>query len=161
MNSTVIRKATPADVPSMLRLINNLAAYEKAANEVALSEAQLLDDGFGDHPAFSALVAEVAGEVVGMALYYPRYSTWKGRTLYLEDLVVDEPHRRKGIGRALLLELIRIADASSAARLEWQVLDWNEPAIAFYRELGVAFDDEWLNCRLTSTDLKTILKKEL
>lgn len=161
VNSFNIRSANAEDVSGMLKLIQDLAAYEKAADQVVLTEEQLREDGFGTHPAYKALVAEVEGAIVGLALYYPRYSTWKGRTLYLEDLVVDERFRRKGIGRQLLVELMRIATKERVARLEWQVLDWNEPAVAFYRSLHVEFDREWINCRLVPDTMNTILTEKL
>ena len=152
-----IRFGNAADAPGIHALILELATYEKAADQVQLTVDQLREDGFGKDPAYEVLIAEMDGEVVGMALFYPRYSTWKGRTLYLEDLVVKESQRREGIGRALFDELVRIAADRKAARLEWQVLDWNEPAIAFYERWQSAIDGEWLNCRLTQEQLSAYL----
>jgi GNAT superfamily N-acetyltransferase len=122
-----IRKGEQGDVPDLLRLIKALAVYEKAADEVILTEEDLLRDGFGAQPKFQLLVAEMNQEIVGIAVYYDRYSTWKGRTLYLEDLIVEESKRRLGLGQELLKALIQIAEKEGVERLEWQVLDWNKP----------------------------------
>ncbi len=142
-----IRKGEPRDVADLLRMIKALATYEKAADEVIVSEEDLLRDGFGSNPKFQLLVAEMNQKIVGIALYYDRYSTWKGRTLYLEDLIVEESQRRLGIGKALLKELVKIADEEEVERLEWQVLEWNKPAIEFYQKLGAIVDTEWYNCK--------------
>jgi predicted N-acetyltransferase YhbS len=142
-----IRWATVADVPAVLAMIKELAEYENASDQVTLTEDQLRADGF-DEKRFEILVAETDSEVVGIAFFYPRYSTWKGHTLYLEDLIVKEEQRRKGIGCALFEELLRISKERKCARLEWQVLDWNEPAIAFYEKMEANIDGEWLNCKM-------------
>lgn len=155
-----VREAQESDVAGILQLIRELAIYENAGDEVSIDEETLLRDGFSEKKSYSALVAEANGEIIGMALYYPRYSTWKGKTLYLEDLVVAEAHRRMGVGKVLFLRLAQIAAEEEAARLEWQVLEWNEPAIAFYEQLDTAFDKEWVNCRLTGDQLKQYLQKK-
>ncbi len=144
-----IRSGKREDVPALLRLIKALAVFEKAGDEVEIGEEELLRDGFGKHPQFSFLLAEnEAGECLGIALYYYRYSTWKGRSLYLEDLVVDERFRRKGVGKALFDELLKIAKLKGVRRFHWQVLDWNESAIEFYKKYEVEMEDDWLNCSM-------------
>lgn len=130
-------------------MIRELAMYEKAPQEVTITEEELLRDGFGKSPAYRFIVGLVDDEVGGFALFYPRYSTWKGRTLYLEDLLVKEQFRRSGLGTALFDEVVERARSEEAQRLEWQVLEWNTPAIDFYKKYSSAFDSEWINGRLT------------
>ena len=129
----------------MMRLIHELALYEKARNEVVASEATLLKYGFGENPLFVSWVAELDGHIVGMALCYIRYSTWKGPILYLEDLVVTESHRSKGIGKLLFEKCLDYAKTQGYPRMIWQVLDWNQPAIEFYKQYQASFDAKWLN----------------
>ncbi len=136
------------DAESMLTLIKELAEYERSGDEVAIGSEDLIRDGFSERPAFQAVLAERRTEVLGMALLYERYSTWKGRTLYLEDLIVTESARGQGIGEALLKECISMAEKGNYKRLEWQVLDWNKPAIEFYRKMKVELDETWINCRM-------------
>ncbi|MEX2595441.1 MAG: GNAT family N-acetyltransferase [Salibacteraceae bacterium] len=147
MNLT-LREGRPEDVPQLLRLIKALAIYEKAENEVIVTEAQLLNDGFGENPLFHLMVAESDKTVIGIALYYFAYSTWKGKYLYLEDFVVDERHRGKGIGKQLFESVINKAKEHKVKRMGWQVLDWNEPAIRFYEHFDADLSSEWLNGRL-------------
>lgn len=144
----VIRLGTKEDVPALLQLINELAIYEKAPDEVVISVDNLLRDGFGENPLFGFFVAEVMGDVVGAALYYFKYSTWKGKCLYLEDLIVKEEKRCQGIGGKLFQRVAQKAKDEQVGRLEWQVLDWNAPAIAFYQKLGAEISSEWLNGRM-------------
>lgn len=153
-NEVVVRKAKPEDIPAVHQLIVDLAVFEKAPKEVELTVSQLRDDAFGDRSIVEILVAEADREVVGAALFYEKYSTWKGRGVHLEDFVVKEEHRRRGIGSLLFEEVIRIARERGYARMDWQVLDWNESAIAFYRKYGAALTDEWLDGRFTREDLK-------
>ena len=143
-----IRKGTKADLPAALELINELAVYEKAPEQVENSVARIEEDGFGEDPVFGFFVAEEEGEVKGMALHYYRYSTWKGKSLYLEDLIVREADRGKGMGKLLLDAIVMEAKAQNCYQVNWQVLDWNEPAIRFYEKLGAELDGEWINCRL-------------
>lgn len=149
MASLKIRKGTPKDIPELLNLIKELAAYENEPDAVIVTEEILLNDGFGEKPAFEFLVAEKDETVVGIALYYYQYSTWKGRSLYLEDVIVKESERMQGIGGMLMNELISISKKEKMKRLDWQVLDWNQPAISFYKKYNTQFDNEWINCRLT------------
>lgn len=129
----------------MMRLIHELALFEKAPEEVFATEDTLLTYGFGENPLFVSWVAELNGTVVGMALCYVRYSTWKGPVLYLEDLVVTQSCRGKGIGKKLFEACVEFARIQGYPRLVWQVLDWNQPAIEFYKKYQAIFDGEWLN----------------
>ena len=144
-----IRRAVKEDCKAMMQLINELALYEKAPEEVTVDFEHFVESGFGEKPVWWAFVAEVDRKVIGFALYYIRYSTWKGQRLYLEDILVNEPFRGKGIGKLLFERLIEEAKEKKFSGMVWQVLNWNEPAINFYKKFeGVTFDDEWLNCAL-------------
>lgn len=143
----LIREGKKEDLPAVLDLIRALAVYERAGQEVAITVADLERDGFGDRPIFHLFVAEVSGQVQGMALYYYKYSTWKGRCLYLEDLVVHEVLRGQGLGGALFEAVVARSRTEGVSRMEWQVLDWNEPAIRFYKRYNALLDPEWLNGR--------------
>ena len=132
-------------------LIVELARYERAEKEVALTVETLMSDMAEGR--FECFVAEASGQIVGIALHHARYSTWKGLTWYLEDLVVTESWRGQGVGRSLFLAVVAHARSVNAKRLEWQVLDWNESAIGFYKSLGASLTDTWLNGRLTAEDL--------
>ena len=149
-----IRDAVPADTSDLLRLIRELAGYEREPDAVEATEADLRRHLFDPGPKVFALVAEVDGSVVGMAIYFVSFSTWTGRHgLYLEDLFVEPAHRSQGIGRALMLALARQAVDRGYQRLEWAVLDWNQPAIGFYRALGAIPMDEWTTFRLAGEAL--------
>ncbi len=144
----IIRKATAEDCPRMLELVLELAIYEREPDAVTVTEAHFTESGFGEHPVWWAFVAEQEGVVVGMALYYIRFSTWKGQRMYLEDLLVTEKARRHGIGTMLMQALIDEAKEKQYSGIAWQVLDWNEPAINFYKKLDASLDGEWINCTL-------------
>lgn len=153
----LIREATPADVGRIRELVADLARYEKAEDQVKATEDQLRDALFDPRPAAYALVAEVDGRVVGFALYFLNFSTWEGtHGIYLEDLFVDPDHRGTGLGKALLTRLAAIAHERGYARVEWWVLDWNEPSIDFYRRLGAVPMDEWTVFRLTGDPLERL-----
>ncbi|MCB9261478.1 MAG: GNAT family N-acetyltransferase [Flavobacteriales bacterium] len=141
----VVRKGRKEDVSDLLKLIKELAVYERQPEAVIVSEAQLLEDGFGSNPLYGLFVAELDEQVVGISLFYVRYSTWKGKCVYLEDLIVTEKHRRKGVGSALFEATLNFAKLNCYNRLNWQVLDWNTPAIDFYKKYEASFDGEWLN----------------
>ena len=151
-----IRKGQRKDMPDVLKLIKELAVYEKAADEVEMTVKELEADGFGDNPVFDVIVAEADENVVGFALYYTSYSTWKGRALYLEDFIVNEPFRKFGIGKKLFSEVLKVAKERKVRRMEWQVLEWNEPAINFYKKYDATLDDEWLNGRLFYDDIQRL-----
>jgi GNAT superfamily N-acetyltransferase len=154
----MIRPVTSDDVPAILKLIHELADYEKAAHEVRATEEQLREVLFGASPAVFAHIAESDdGEVVGFAMWFLNFSTWRGtHGIYLEDLYVRPGRRGSGYGRALLAELARICVERGYQRLEWSVLDWNEPSIGFYRSLGAAPLDEWTTYRLTDEPLRKL-----
>lgn len=145
---TSIRKATPSDCPRLLELIQELADYENASDQVTVSLEHFIQSGFGNQPVWWAFVAEVDGRVEGFALYYIRYSTWKGQRMYLEDLLVTNAMRGKGLGKLLFDQLITEAKEKGFSGIAWQVLDWNEPAINFYKKYPTTFDGEWINCAL-------------
>ena len=143
-----IRKAVKEDCSRLLELVKELAVYEKAPNEVTVTLEHFIESGFGETPVWWAFVAEENGIILGFALYYIRYSTWKGQAMYLEDILVTESARGKGIGKLLFERLIEEAKEKGFNRIIWQVLDWNEPAINFYKKYNVKFDAEWVNCSM-------------
>jgi ribosomal protein S18 acetylase RimI-like enzyme len=141
-----IRKAVKGDCPAMLELVRELALYEKAPDEVTVDPQHFEASGFGQNPVWWAFVAETdTKEVVGFALYYIRYSTWKGQVMYLEDILVTASMRGQGIGHQLVDQLIVEAKEKGFKRIVWQVLEWNEPAINFYKKYNAKFDPEWVN----------------
>jgi GNAT superfamily N-acetyltransferase len=144
-----IRKGEPRDVPQALELVRELALYERAPLEVTNTEAMMLEDGFGKDPVFGMFVAEENDRLIGIAIHYVRYSTWKGKMLYLEDIVVTESSRGKGIGHALFQACMEYAIEKNYEGMIWQVLDWNEPAIRFYQKYNAILDPEWVNGKLT------------
>lgn len=143
-----IRRAVKEDCTRMMELVKELAVYEKAPDEVTVSFEHFVESGFGKQPVWWAFVAEVDGVVQGFALYYIRYSTWKGQRMYLEDILVTEAMRGKGLGKLLFDELIEEAKRKNLNGIAWQVLEWNEPAINFYKKYNASFDGEWINCAL-------------
>ena len=153
--ATTIRPATRADIPQILTFIRALAAYERAPEAVTTTEAGLERDGFGPNPFYFCLMADEDGQAAGFALYFFNYSTWLGRPgIYLEDLFVEPEFRGRGIGKALLERVAAMAVEKGCERLEWAVLDWNTPAIEFYRAMRAEFMDEWRIVRLTGEALK-------
>jgi len=157
-NEFTIRMANAADAEALHALIVELATFERCGDAVDVSVAQLRRDGFSEPRRFDAFVAELEGAIVGMALYYPRYSTWKGMCLYLEDLIVRDTVRGLGIGKALLRAVVQAGVDQGAARVQWQVLDWNEDAIRFYKSLGAEIDGEWLDCKLHAPAMQELIK---
>lgn len=148
-----IRRATPKDSQQIHQLIMHLAHYERAPQEVINTPERILEHGFGVSPLFTCWVAvdlelEEESQIIGIAICYIRYSTWKGPVLYLEDIVVKEEYRRHGVGSDLFKECLRFAKENKYVKLTWQVLDWNEPAIKFYEKFGSSFDSEWVNCSI-------------
>jgi GNAT superfamily N-acetyltransferase len=160
MKTFRIRPATPADVPIILELIRDLATYERAPSEVTATEEQLLQVLFGEKPVAEVLLASEGEAPVGFAVFFYNFSTWLGRPgLYLEDLFIRPEHRGKGYGRALLVDLAKIARDRSCGRMEWAVLDWNEPAIEFYKKLGARPLDDWKIFRLTGEGIARLAEQ--
>src|SRR5687768_16929871 len=146
--STIVRKAVKEDCGRLLELVHELAEYEKAPQEVTVTLEHFVESGFGAQPVWWAFVVEVDGVVEGFALYYIRYSTWKGQRMYLEDLLVTEKMRCRGFGKLLFDRLIEEAKEKNYNGIVWQVLEWNKPAISFYKKYKTSFDSEWVNCSL-------------
>ncbi len=159
MKQPLIRTATPADVPGIYALIRELALFEREPDAVEVTEQELLTDGFGEYAHFHCYVAELAGVIVGIALFYPCYSTWKGKSWHLEDLIVTESMRGKGIGFALLQKFIVFAKESGVRRIQWAVLDWNTPAINFYKKHGATTLSDWRITQMTEGAIKRFTAK--
>src|SRR5580658_3477740 len=152
-----IRTATVSDVPLLLRFSRELAAYERQPDAVVIKEETLSRDGFGPQPKFRSLIAEWDGEAIGYALFFGFYSSWKGSGIFLEDLFVRETYRGRGIGRAILSEVARIARQEGSYGIRWEVLGWNESAIRFYKSLGAEFFDEWKQVLLDTDALNRLV----
>jgi GNAT superfamily N-acetyltransferase len=152
-----IRKGTKEDMQAVLDLIIELAVFEKEPDAVVVTQEDLIRDGFSDNPLFHTFVAENDGEIIGMALYYYRYSTWKGKTIHLEDLVVKENHRGTGAGLALYTEIIKQGKKDNVRRIEWNVLDWNENAIKFYEKSGAKILKDWYVVQMDEIGINTFL----
>lgn len=143
-----IRRAEREDCPKLLELVRELATFERAPDQVTITPEHFEESGFGNNPVFKSFVAEFEEKIVGFALYYIRFSTWKGRYLYLEDLLVNEEWRQRKIGKQLFDRVIAEAKEIDVNGISWQVLDWNEPAIKFYSKYNPSFDAEWINCAI-------------
>jgi GNAT superfamily N-acetyltransferase len=154
-----IRKGNPEDMRSVLGLIQELAIFEKEPEAVVISEEDLIRDGFGEKPLFHVFVAEVEEEIVGIALYYYRYSTWKGKTIHLEDLIVKEKMRGTGLGSALYAEIMKQGKRDNVRRVEWNVLDWNTPAVDFYKNSGARILDGWQVVQMDEAGINSFLEK--
>ena len=154
-----IRKGTIDDMPAVLGLIKELATFEKEPNAVVVTVADLERDGFGESPLFHTFIAEENQEIVGMALYYYRYSTWKGKTIHLEDLIVKEEKRGSGLGFKLYSEVIAQGKCDGVRRIEWNVLDWNTPAIEFYEKSGAKVFKDWLVAQMDEKGIDAFLEK--
>ncbi|MFT7612869.1 MAG: ribosomal protein S18 acetylase RimI-like enzyme [Parvicellaceae bacterium] len=149
MGNVNIRKGEKTDMKAVMSLIQELADYEKAPDEVNINADVLIKEAFGEGKIIDTLVAEVDGTVVGAMIYYDVFSTWKGRSMYLEDFVINANYRRMGIGEKLFDQLILEAKKRGSAKIKWQVIDWNEPAIKFYEKLNATLDGVWIDCTLT------------
>ena len=155
----IIRKGAPADMPAVLALIQELAVFEREPNAVVVTVADLVRDGFQENPLFYTFVAEVNGEIVGMALFYYRYSTWKGKTIHLEDLILKENYRKQGIGFALYQKVIETGSREGVRRIEWNVLDWNTSAINFYEKTGAKILNDWRVVQLDEIGIQDFIEK--
>jgi GNAT superfamily N-acetyltransferase len=149
-----IRIGLKSDLPQVLELVKELAEFEKSPNDVEVTIAQMEEWGFGKDKQFDFFVALKNNKIIGMALYYYKYSTWKGKCLFLEDIIVTQSERQNGYGKLLFKSVAEVAKKEKVKRMEWQVLDWNEPAIKFYKKYNTVFDDEWVNCKLTTLELQ-------
>jgi GNAT superfamily N-acetyltransferase len=159
MNATKIREGRKEDLPRVLELIKELAEFERAAHEVTNTVSLMEKEGFGPNPVFGFFVCENENGIVGLSLYYWRYSTWKGKRLYLEDIIVTERERGKGIGKILFDRTMEKALEANCSGMMWQVLDWNEPAINFYKKYNSNMSQEWINCNLEAAQIRAILNK--
>lgn len=155
----IIRKGTQNDMANVLELIKELAIYEKEPDAVVIKESDLIRDGFGENPLFYTFVAEVNHKIVGVALYYYRYSTWKGKTVHLEDLIVREEMRGTGIGFELYSEIIKQGKKDNVRRIEWNVLDWNTPAIKFYEKSGARILEDWRVVQMDEIGINEFINK--
>lgn len=155
-----IRKGAKKDMKAVLELIQELATFEKEPDAVVVTVADLERDGFGNNPLFHTFVAEVDGEIVGIALYYYRYSTWKGKTIHLEDLIVREKMRGSGLGFALYTKIIEQGKIDKVRRVEWNVLDWNTPAIDFYIKSGARILEDWRVAQMDENGIENFLSKK-
>jgi len=156
-----IRKGVRQDLPKVLELVKELALYEKASDQVSNTVERMEEDGFGSNPIYGFFVAESEGEIVGLSLYYYRYSTWKGKRLYLEDIIVTESNRGKGLGKMLFESTMKFALEQNCTGMMWQVLDWNKPAIDFYKKYNAKLDDEWINGHLEATQIASFFDNNL
>ena len=151
-----IRKGEKKDLQQVLELVKELALYERAPNEVITNVQQMERDGFGENSVFRFLVAEAENKIIGIALYYTAYSTWKGKYIYLDDLIVTEKLRRSGTGKLLFDALLKEAKREGANQLRWHVLEWNEPAINFYKKYNATLDPEWITGRMSREQIQII-----
>lgn len=154
----IIRKGTKNDMPAILNLIKELAIFENEPHAVVVSAEDLVRDGFGESPLFTTFVAEVEQEIIGMALFYYRFSTWKGKTIHLEDLIVTESKRGTGAGFKLYTEVIKEGKKENVRRIEWNVLDWNTPAIDFYKKSGAKIIYDWRVVHMDEEGIDNFLK---
>lgn len=152
----ITRVAVKADCPRLMELVNELALFERAPEEVTVSLEEFEDAGFGTNPVWKAFVVEADNMIVGFAVYYIRYSTWKGNRLYLEDLIVTEDYRGRGIGKLLFDRLFEEVRQRGFSGMVWQVLDWNEPAIKFYEKYGANIEAGWLNASLSKEQIENL-----
>ena len=159
MNSINIRPGKKEDLPRVLELVKELAEFERAPHEVTNTLSLMEEDGFGKNCVFGFFVAEENGRILGLSLYYWRYSTWKGKRLYLEDIIVTENERGRGLGKLLFDRTMEKSLEANCTGMMWQVLDWNEPAINFYKKYGAKLDKEWINCHLEASQISALLKK--
>ena len=154
MSTVKIRNGIKSDLPRVLELIKELAVFEKALEQVSNTVLQMERDGFGSNPIYGFFVAEREREIVGLSLYYYRYSTWKGKRLYLEDIIVTENERGKGLGKMLFERTMKFSLEQNCTGMMWQVLDWNTPAINFYKKYNTKLDDEWINGHLDAKEIE-------
>lgn len=153
-----IRTGSRSDLPKVLELIKELALFEKASDQVSNTLERMENDGFGPNPIYGFFVAELTGNIVGLSLYYYRYSTWKGKRLYLEDIIVTEKERGRGLGKLLFERTMKFSLEQNCTGMMWQVLDWNEPAVNFYKKYEAKLDNEWINCHLEREQISNLVR---
>jgi GNAT superfamily N-acetyltransferase len=151
-----VRKGQKEDLTGALKLIKELAVYEKASDEVVVTISQMENWGFGSDKIFDFFVLLKNDEIIGLALYYYKYSTWKGKCVFLEDIIITESERKNGYGKLLFDEVVKVAKIEGVERMEWQVLNWNTPAIQFYKKYNAVLDDEWINGKLIKDQLQQL-----
>ncbi|MBC7525316.1 MAG: GNAT family N-acetyltransferase [Flavobacterium sp.] len=156
----IIRKGVESDMPAVLELIKELAIFEKEPDAVVMTVPELIRDGFGENPLFKTFVAALENEIIGIALFYYRYSTWKGKTIHLEDLIVKENKRGIGAGFALYSEIIQQGKRDGVRRIEWNVLNWNTPAIEFYKKSGAKILDDWNVVQMDEIGIETFIENK-
>ncbi len=154
--SIIIRKGTENDLQAALGLVKELAVYEKAPDEVEVTIGEMQNWGFGNNKVFDFFILEKENKIIGLALYYYKYSTWKGKCLFLEDIIVTETERKNGYGKLLFNQVVKVAKEQKVRRMEWQVLEWNVPAIEFYKNYKATLDGEWINGKLTLEQLDAL-----
>ncbi|HZX73251.1 MAG TPA: GNAT family N-acetyltransferase [Cyclobacteriaceae bacterium] len=159
MSEIIVRVGIKKDLPRVFELVKELAVFERAPHEVINTVKLMEEDGFGANPIYGFFVAENENGIIGLALYYWRYSTWKGKRLFLEDIIVTEKERGKGAGKLLFDRTMQHALDEKCSGMMWQVLDWNEPAIDFYKKYGSKLDGEWINCTLEASQITALLEK--
>ena len=159
--SFIIRHGDEKDIPGMFKLVKELAEFERAPEAVVNTEQMLREDGFGKHSIYKVFIAEevTTGDVIGMALYYTAYSTWKGKIFFLDDLIVTERFRKYGIGQKLLDEVLKAAHEAGVNQIRWQVLDWNTPAINFYKKIGAEVDPTWYDCKMSKEEISQYVER--
>ena len=155
----ILREALKSDMKDVLELIRELAIFEKEEQEVEVSVDELVNDGFGDRPSFKVFVADLDSKIVGMALFYERYSTWKGRIIHLEDLIVKKSYRNRGLGKALYAKVMAYAHEKGFKRVSWEVLDWNKVAIDFYESTGASVINGWQVVHMREANLKEFVQQ--
>jgi len=156
----ILREGKKSDMPSVLRLIKELASFEKEENAVEVTTEDLERDGFGDNPLFKVFIAEKQNDIIGMALFYERYSTWKGRSIHLEDLIVSKEFRGEGIGKALYTKVLSHAHGQNLKRVSWEVLDWNKVAVDFYVSTGAKVLDGWQVVHMNENSLNSFVTQD-
>lgn len=157
MAEITIRPGKKADLPRVLELVRELAEFERAAQEVSNTVEAMEKDGFGTNPVFGFFVAESDKHIVGLSLFYYRYSTWKGKRIYLEDIIVTEQERGRGIGKLLFERTMQKTVEDGCSGMTWQALNWNEPALGFYRKYNSKLDDEWITCTLEAEQIRRFI----
>ncbi len=158
MKDIIIRAGTEKDLPDVLDMIVELAIFEKEESAVENTIEMLRENGFGEQPVYHLLIAERAGKTLGMAMYYYCHSSWKGKMLYLDDLVVREAYRREGLGTLLIKKLFKVGEQNKVKGIKWEVLDWNTPAVNLYKKIGMRIEDQWWSCKAFGSEYDRVMR---